>query len=354
LVDTQEAKVSGHALGHVERASSDILSWVEGEETRCDDLTSPVLGDTEVGSDTGGLGGAGLGVGGADGGAIVGCVTEYYGNIRDLARWIRNLKLRCVDDGAVLDDVASLIGELGEVTGVVAKTVDTLLVGLVGGAAGLREDVGATFVVRESGVDGKVRRVGCRVCARQAKGNTTTEVGLGESPLELADGLGRSEEDTDGAGTGRLTSNGDLVWVTSEVGDVLDDPVETGDLVTNTVVAESVGAGDSEETVGGQSVVDLNHDNILTRCELVTIVASRVTAGEAATIDPEMDRAEVRLGALGRDVRGLDVEEEAVLGTTTVLLETLRAECLDSEVCVGDVGHLGVVETTGVGSVSEA
>jgi len=84
LVDTEEAEVGGNTLGHVERAGSQVLGGVEGEETGCDDLAGPVLGDTEVGGDAGGLVGAGLGVGSADGSTVVGGVSEDDGDISEI------------------------------------------------------------------------------------------------------------------------------------------------------------------------------------------------------------------------------------------------------------------------------
>jgi hypothetical protein len=70
-------------------------------------------------------------------------------------------------------------------------------------------------------------------------------------------------------------------------------------LITNAVVTLRVSAGNSEETIGGQSVVDCNSDDILTRSELVTIVTSTGATSETSTVDPEVNRTKLLL--LGGD-----------------------------------------------------
>lgn len=105
-----------------------------------------------------------------------------------------DFELRGVDDGAVLDDVARLVGEGVESASVVDQAVNTSLAGDIA-AAGLSEESVAAGLI-EGASDGEVGGVSGRVCAAKTKSNTTAEVGLRKGTLELANSLGRTEEST--------------------------------------------------------------------------------------------------------------------------------------------------------------
>jgi hypothetical protein len=87
--------------------------------------------------------------------------------------------------------------------------------------------------------------------------------------------------------------------------------LECGDLVADAEVAGDVRARDGQEAEGGEAVVNVHDNDVLTRGEVAAVAAcvGTRTAGEATAVDPEHDRAEVGCRACLRDVGCLDIEE---------------------------------------------
>jgi len=61
--------------------------------------------------------------------------------------------------------------------------------------------------------------------ASQAKVNTTAQVGHSNGTPELSNGLGRAQKSTHRASAGTLAVDNDLRSVSTEAGDVLNDPL---------------------------------------------------------------------------------------------------------------------------------
>ena len=158
-------------------------------------------------------------------------------------------------------------------------------------------DVADTVVVHADRID--------RAEGAAALGNRATEEALGER---------RGAKHRHGDGTGALAHDGHLGGIAAESRDILLDPLETFDHVQKAVVAGNpplVLGGkfrQGQEAQGAGPVFKTDkHDALLG--ELAAVLAG-VAGDEAAAVDPNQ-HGELFLGRFGR---GLDVQEQAVLG----------------------------------------
>ena len=163
---------------------------------------------------------------------------------------------------------------------------------------------------------------------------------LGDRPV--VEGIGRrcAEDRGDGSGAGRLATDGHLPGVAAEVGDVVVDPLQRGDLVADAVVLRSgeggVEVAELHEAEHAEPVVDGHDDDVTLPSERGAVVGVAGTGGVGAAVDPEEHRA---AGPVRR--RGVDVEEEAVLVPNDV------ARRQGARRGPGDLGRRGA-ETGGV------
>lgn len=112
----------------------------------------------------------------------------------------------------------------------------------------------------------------------------------------------------DSDSSSRLSKDGDVVWVSSEVQDVVLHPAQRQLHVLQAVVSRGVTISGAQESQDAHTVVDSNDHNVLTD-EMVRSVETRVAvaAGERATVDPNHD------GTTGNDAGRVDVQEETIL-----------------------------------------
>ena len=76
-------------------------------------------------------------------------------------------------------------------------------------------------------------------------------------------GLGWKSQDGDRSSSGVLSKDGDLVWVTTEVLNVLLDPIEDHDLILDAHVAGRCLVIGGQEAKGSETVVEGDKDHIL-------------------------------------------------------------------------------------------
>lgn len=95
-------------------------------------------------------------------------------------------------------------------------------------------------------------------------------VGLGNGSAEkILGGNRHRQESADGVATSRLTKNGDLGLVTTEAGNVVLDPLQGNEHITDTLVSGESRAADTgidtlQETEETETVVDGDDDNLAT------------------------------------------------------------------------------------------
>jgi len=182
-------------------------------------------------------------------------------------------------------------------------------------------------------------------------------------------------------GTSGLTENHDLVGITTKVGNVVANPLETLALVVQTSVGVAL-SGDgitTQESIGAGTVVDGNKHNRLAHFHTlldvaVTRVRSRRTKHKGTTVNPNHDgELSIRLGASGAE--NVKVETVLIHGDTTlghvikraskvirknlsqahyfvkqrkgiarIKLHTSRAEVVGLKTLVGSSERLGVLE----------
>lgn len=318
LVNAAERLVGGDTGGNVEGIESDVAGVVQREKTRVDDLLSVGGRNAQTLLQTLQLAGHGsLGVGGEGGTVIVGSTPDGV-DVSSTAVVVVDIEVLGVDVDAVLNNVAGDRGKVNDRLSRNSLQASNLVLdrGLV--TAGLLEKLLGAVVAL---LDSEVRAVGGTVVTAEAKIDATSQVAHGNGASELADGLGRAEESADGASTGGFTVDGNLVRVTTESGNVRNNPVETGDLIRDTVIAGHVGSWYSQEAESGQTVVDLDDNDVLTGSKLTTVTASAGAraSGETTAVNPEVDWTEVLLGASLGDVGSLDVDEQAVLAAAALV-----------------------------------
>ena len=91
----------------------------------------------------------------------------------------------------------------------------------------------------------------------------------------------------DSGSTGRLSEDGHVVWVSSEVPDVVPHPLQSLDHVLQTVVSRGVRVLSAQEAQGSQAVVDGHHDHVLVH-QMIGAVGECVSiaTGEGSSVDP--------------------------------------------------------------------
>jgi hypothetical protein len=276
---------------------------------------------------------------------VCSCAKDYR-NVSSAAITFRNDKLFGVDDTAILHDVSGdrcvVLDEVrihclqasdlcGDGCLVAAQASEDLL---TGNGIGL--------------IDGVVGAVSGAIVAIKSKSTATSEVALrdGSRDQVLVDDSGRAEEGTNGSCASTSsdlwgmsacahlavqvwTYNSNTVWVTTKLGDVLLDPFKSSDLVSDTKVTLDVGARDGEEAERGETVVDLDSDDVFAGSQVASILAtcgSTITTSEASTMDREEHRSQVLLRSSLWEVWCLDVQEEALLATCcSVDLDAIRS-----------------------------
>lgn len=232
-------------------------------------------------------------------------------------------------DEEVLHGELTQLGDAGDV--VLAH------VGFTVGNGGRHVDVG-------SGQTGEQGVVGV---ADTRLGDSTVEVAGEERAVDGVVDLGRTEG---------LTSDGHTVRVTTEVGDVLLDPLENLQLIQDTIVARSVVAGGSktlsvelgegEVAEGIVTAVEGDEDNILHGH--TTTVPPGIITGLVGTLVPNNDR---ELG-VGRGSIGPEVQAEAVLADISLVVAgTRRAERGGVQCLVPGLTGLGRLPAVLVASV---
>ena len=104
-----------------------------------------------------------------------------------------------------------------------------------------------------------------------------------------------------------LAVSEETILTTSEPGDVGQHPVQSIDLIANAKVAFDISSWNGEKAECANSVVESHSDDIFSRGEVATVglwVGARATL-KASAVDPELDRAQVRLCACFWQVAGM-------------------------------------------------
>lgn len=333
LVYAPERLILRHPLRHIEAVQRDVTRVVVGKEARVDDLLRVVRADAQANLEALGLIAHGrLGVV-RETSSVVGHYAPDGVHVRDTMDLVRDVQVGRVDDPAILHHVSRHRRKVHQCLRIHApQAVDLLLDSRLIAPDSFEDRLSSPRVAL---VDSQILAIGSAIIPVQAQGLPSTEVAHDDRAAEQTAGRRRTEQRPDGSSARGLSVDDDLIVVAAERSDVGAHPLQSSDLVTDTVVALQVGAGDSQEAERGQAVVDGDDDDVLAGGELAAIGACVGTgaAREAAAVDPEVDRAEVGgglaagggVGGAG-DVRGLDVEEEAVFYAGGVVgLGALRA-----------------------------
>lgn len=221
FVDAAEGLVCGDTLADVEGVERQVSAVIVWEQSRVDGELSVLCGDTETGLDTFGerrdvcWGEVGEGstweaqsvfisrieLKNHNRLTIVGCGTEQHWNVRSAIVALGDDKLLCVDDTAVLDNIAgNCIVVLDRLSRYCLQARNLRVNGSLV-ASKTSEDLLACNGVGL--VHGVVRAVGGTVVAIQSKSATSAKVTLRNrsSNQVLADNSGRAEKSTNGSCT---------------------------------------------------------------------------------------------------------------------------------------------------------
>ena len=94
-----------------------------------------------------------------------------------------------------------------------------------------------------------------------------------------------------GKAAGRLAIDGDQVRIAAKHGNVVLDPLQTQDLVSDTRIARDILGGQGQEAKRTQSVPDGDHDDVMREVEQGSIQsAGSVSARVSSAMDPEENR----------------------------------------------------------------